>query len=989
MAKLNRRNFLKIMGMTGTTALTGCSAEPVRSIIPHIIPPEDIVPGKAAWYATTCRECPAGCGILAKNREGRVIKVEGNPLHPINKGKLCARGQASIQGLYHPDRFRGPMLRNANGTLEPISWDQAEHLLVQKLKALRAQKKEDGAAFITGIMNGAMRDLVTRWLSAVHSRRHLLYEPFSHEALRTANRVVFGYNCIPSYSIDEADLLISFGADFLETWLSPVEYAGQFAAFRSAPGQAGNNFFYVGPRLSLTAASADHWISVRPGDERAVALGMLRLLLDDAVLSGLPSLQREQLRSAVHAWSPETTEQATGVKQETLSLLARSVAQAKKPLFLAGSFSGTQPTETAIAANLLCLVKQGTRRTMDFTNPSALSEAAADSEIKGLAEQCLNGEVDLLLMHDANPLFSLPGSLDFAGSMRSVPFIVSFASMPDETCGLAHLILPSPTPLESWGDYAPRAQVTGLMQPVMGPLFNTRHPGDVLISTGKACAGSESFPWVNFQHLLQATWADRFGPRHQSGHALKTHWYQSLETGGSWKTRAKRDADLHLTPAEYRFPEPAPHDTRERGLSLVAYPTIQFFDGRGASRPWLQELPDPMTQICWGGWVEINPETAARLNIRKGDMLVLASPYGTMKIPAFLYHGVHPGTLAIPIGQGHSALGRYAEGRYANPALLLPPDTEPRSGSPIRTLTEVSIEKTGENVPLAHTDGSSHQHGREIARSITLRHYVAESSTGHQPHLHLPLPEGYDPAKDFYPPHDHPDYRWGMVVDLDRCIGCSACLIACNAENNVAIVGKKQVLKGREMFWIRIERYFEQGNPGVRFIPMLCQHCENAPCEPVCPVYAPHHGKEGLNNQVYNRCIGTRFCSQNCPYKVRRFNWLSFTRPEPLNWQYNPDVTVRDKGVMEKCSFCIQRITEAKNRARNESRSVQDGELLPACVQTCPTDALVFGNLKDPGSRVSQLMHDSRAYQVLDHLNTRPAVIYLKKVVRDIDGAAL
>ncbi len=294
----------------------------------------------------------------------------------------------------------------------------------------------------------------------------------------------------------------------------------------------------------------------------------------------------------------------------------------------------------------------------------------------------------------------------------------------------------------------------------------------------------------------------------------------------------------------------------------------------------------------------------------------------------------------------------------------------------------VVLEKLGYVLPIANTDGSFTDHGRGFVQTITLADYQKAAVSGHRPHLHRPLPDGYDPAEDFYPPHGHKDYRWCMVVDLDRCIGCGACVVACYAENNVAIVGRDQVIKGREMSWLRIQRYFDPDRPVAHFLPMLCQHCDSAPCESVCPVYAPHHGKEGMNNQVYNRCIGTRFCSQNDPYKVRRFNWFTFTRPEPLNWQLNPNVTVRQKGVMEKCSFCVQRVSEAKIKARNEQRKLLDGEFTTACAQTCPTDALVFGNLLDPQSRAARLFQDPRAYQVLAHLNTKPAVVYLKRVTQ-------
>ncbi|MCX5908917.1 MAG: 4Fe-4S dicluster domain-containing protein, partial [Deltaproteobacteria bacterium] len=346
------------------------------------------------------------------------------------------------------------------------------------------------------------------------------------------------------------------------------------------------------------------------------------------------------------------------------------------------------------------------------------------------------------------------------------------------------------------------------------------------------------------------------------------------------------------------------------------------------------------------------------------------------------------GTLAMPIGQGHSAYGRFADSHSGNPVQLISPQIEPISGGIIWSVSGVTIEKMNRSMPLANTDGSLYQHGRRLAQSISWKEY--RQMAGQKPPIVLPLPQGFTKRDDFYPSHDHPEYRWAMVVDLDRCIGCGACVVACYAENNVAVVGKEQVHRGRELSWLHIERYFEPEEPkpreapSIRFLPMLCQHCDEAPCESVCPVFAPHHSKDGINNQVYNRCIGTRFCSQNCPYKARRFNWYTWPRLEALNWQLNPDVTVRHKGVMEKCSFCIQRIVAAKVQARSEGRKVRDGEFATACAQTCPAGVFTFGNLVDPGSRVAKLIQDPRAYQVLSSLNTKPAVIYLKKLTRGL-----
>ncbi len=390
-----------------------------------------------------------------------------------------------------------------------------------------------------------------------------------------------------------------------------------------------------------------------------------------------------------------------------------------------------------------------------------------------------------------------------------------------------------------------------------------------------------------------------------------------------------------------------------------------------------------MTMITWDGWVEINPETAREMHIEKGDVLAIQSEGRKVEAPAFPYVGIPTGTLAMPIGYGHRpAFGRYAAtGSAGNPLDLLPGELD-GAGGLVRTLSRVTIIRTGRSVMVANADGSAYQHGRRLARSLSHGEYRA--TLGKSPDIDMPLPSGWHKETDFYPPHEHVGYRWGMVIDLDRCIGCQACVVACYAENNVGIVGKKNFFMGREMSWVHIERYFEADQPYVRFLPMLCQHCDSAPCESVCPVFAPSHNKEGINNQVYNRCIGTRDCNQNCPWKVRRFNWFLWSHDHPLEWQLNPDVTVRQRGVMEKCSFCIQRIIYAKSVATNEGRKVRDGEFTTACAQTCPADAITFGSFMDPESRVSKLVKQARAYQVLGSLNTKTAVIYLQKITQDL-----
>jgi molybdopterin-containing oxidoreductase family iron-sulfur binding subunit len=985
MAGLSRRDFLKIVGVTGSTAVIGCSSKVAEEslLIPYFFPPEDIIPGEAVWYATTCRECPAGCGVLAKNREGRVVKLEGNPLHPVNRGKLCARGQAAVQGLYNPDRIKQPLLKNQNGTSEPIAWEQAEALLVEKLQQTKKAGRGKEIVFLSSLITGSLRDLIVRWLANAGSDKLLIYEPLAHEPLRTANQLVFGLDSIPTYRLDTADFLISFGADFLETWISPVEYARQFASFHAPRDTAKNLFIFVGPRQSLTAVNADHWVCVPSGTEYLVALGMLRVMLEEPRSMRLSEGQKALLLSIVKDFSLETIAAQTGVSLQMFKILAQQFSGAQRPLALAGS-AGLYPTAAGVAANLLCSIIPGSREAIDFAHPSAISQVMGAGELKALRQQMLQGDVQVLLLHNANPIFSSPPAWEIDKAIAAVPFVVSFSSTLDETSRHARLILPTLTPLESWGDYAPRTGTTGLMQPVMGSLFNARQPGDILISSGKKLGSPEQFPWPDYYHLLKDSW-QKSGHTRPGSSPQEKFWDESMQQGGVWETEEFKPEALPWKFSGFSFPAPgSAAGKKPAGLQLMAYPTIQFFDGRSANRPWLQELPDPLTMITWGSWLEIHPETAHMLGIKQGDVLQIQAAHGSIEVPAYLYHGIHPDTLAMPVGQGHTAYGRFADNQPGSPVQLLASDLEKPSGALLWTIPGVMLTKTGREITFANTDGSPYQHDRGFARSIDWKLYQDLRREGRPPDIRMPLPDGFNHKDDFYPPHQHVDYRWCMVVDLDRCIGCGACAIACSAENNVAVVGRDEVARGREMSWLRIERYFEPGAPAVRFFPMLCQHCDEAPCESVCPVFAPQHSPEGINNQVFNRCIGTRFCSQNCPYKVRRFNWYTYKHPEPLNWQLNPDVTVREKGVMEKCSFCIQRIKEAKNVAQNEGRKLKDGEVTPACAQTCPADALVFGSILDPGSRVSQLLKEARAYQALDYLNTKPAVIYLKKVINTL-----
>jgi molybdopterin-containing oxidoreductase family iron-sulfur binding subunit len=638
--------------------------------------------------------------------------------------------------------------------------------------------------------------------------------------------------------------------------------------------------------------------------------------------------------------------------------------------------------------------------------PPAARAPARLAELAGLVDAMKAGRVSVLLVHDANPVHTLPAGLGFREALGRVGLVASFASIPDETSELAHLVLPAHTPLESWGDAAPRPGVRSVVQPTIQPLFDTRALGDALLETARAMGEpiAVKVPAGSFRSLVEASFAG-------------ADFAAVLAKGGIFAPAPLRSGPVLASVAKLEFG--APELAGDGDHALLVQPSPLLYDGRGAALPWLQETPDPVTKITWQSWLELSEATAEALGVEAGDVVFVETPQGRAEVAAFPRGGIRDDVVALAAGQGHS-VGRYAshagdgrpgEARGTNAMDLLPAQRD-EAGGRAWLVTRARIAKTGRHLRLAITQKSDNQRGRELGEAVALAAldgggHGAESAQGEVHEIRRP----YDPAGDAVA--DSP-YRWGMTIDLDRCTGCSACVVACSIENNVPNVGEQQVIWGRHMQWIRIERWLGDGEPelrvgrppredreqlgrvDVRNSPMLCQQCGAAPCEPVCPVFATYHAPDGLNAMIYNRCIGTRYCSNNCPYKVRRYNWYDFSIhnwPDPLPLMLNPDVTVRGQGVMEKCTFCVQRIELARQTAKDEGRPIADGEVTPACAQACPSRAIVFGNLRDEKSRAVELarQNEARAYHALHSLNTRPSVTYLARVTREpgsrIEGA--
>jgi molybdopterin-containing oxidoreductase family iron-sulfur binding subunit len=858
--------------------------------------------------------------VIVRAREGRAVKLEGNPAHPVNAGGLCARGQAALQGLYDPDRVTQPLLKEGP-VWKPIPWDEALQRVGTKIAEARGRA---GVALLTDHVTGTLRALAADFARQTGAT-HLAWEPFAHESLREANRRTFGSADIPNLDFAAAGMIVTFGADFLETWLNPTGHAKGFAAAREATRMA--HMVAVEPRLSLTGSNADEWIAVRPGGEMAVALGMARVILVENLGPAVP--ERGALLEAVSAWTPEAVAEQADVPAETVVHMGRHFAKAAPSLAVAGGIAAQSEQSVALCAavNLLNYVAGNVGRTVRFDRTPSADGADAFGDLQRLIADMSAGKVDVLLVHRANPAYATPPWAGFAEAMQKVSFKVSLSGVLDETAALCDLLLPSTHALESWDDVEPARGVFSMVQPAMQrlPTFDARPAGDILMGIGRAAGAGATWP-ETYLELLKSRWR-ALHARVGGATDWDTWWAGTLQAGGVWEDVAQRPVRWTGTPAF------APPQLRGDGeFALVVHPSPNLYDGRGANKAWLQELPDPVSKAVWNTWIEIHPEAAARLGIAEGDPARVETEAGAIEAPAYLYAGLRRDTVAVALGQGHAEYGRYAKGLGANALALLPPAQDAASSAVAYLSARARVTKGTAQVALALSQRVKNQHGRAIAQLVPLTALTGGTSGGHgaaggAPFGHQPstvehhgeYPSSGVPGKHTEPRAKAPgektpahaisayeplerarharqvpanvgsyknaQHRWAMAIDLQSCTGCSACVVGCQAENNIPTVGPALIQRGRDMQWIRIERWEEKlGGEGagtdVRHIPMMCQHCSDAPCETVCPVYATYHNPEGLNAQVYNRCVGTRYCSNNCPYKVRSFNWFNYSAPE-------------------------------------------------------------------------------------------------------------
>ena len=959
---LSRRGFLRAAGFTaGGSLLTSCARAPVEKAIPLLVADETLVPGRSLAYASTCAACPAACGLLMTCRDGRPVKLEGNPAHPLSRGGLCAVGQASILGLYDRRRLRGPRLGS-----RPASWDEVDRTVVAELDRVAA---EGGAVRVltATIPSPTMQRAIDRFLARFADARHVVYDPLSASAILAAHARTHGRHVLPRFRFERAEVIVSCDADFLGAWISPVEHAAGWREGRElgAGGERMSHHVQLEGRMSLTGSNADRRLRVAPDE------------LGPAVATLAAAVAR---RATVPA--PAAPPLAADLAADLDRVAARLWAARGRSLVVCGS----QDVDVQVLVNLVNHLVGAYGTTLDIERPSG-QRRGSDRDLAALRAELEAGTVAALLVVGCNPVYDLPGGASLGAALDRVPLLMSCATHLDETAVHARVVCPDHHPLEGWGDAAPAAGVLSLRQPGIRPLFDTR----AAVETLAVWAGAPATAYDQ----VRAAWRELAFARQTRATDFERFWDQAVESGVCEPDVPPQPATA-FDPAAVRGLQPA----TGAGLQLVLHPQVGMHAGQHADNAWLHELPDPVTKVTWDNVASLSPATARRLGIAEGDVVRVMTADGTsLELPAHLQPGQHDRVVAVALGYGRAASARFAdagprwlEGRPtvganglvgANAAVML----HLEGGTLRYARADVRLERTGRRRPLACTQTHDsvavparlappgHER-RPIIQECTLAAWQADPQAG------APHREAH--TADLWP-DDHPSrgHRWGMTVDLAACTGCSACVVACQVENNVPVVGRDEVRRRREMHWLRVDRYYagDDDEVDVAYQPMLCQQCDHAPCETVCPVLATVHSAEGLNQQVYNRCVGTRYCANNCPYKVRRFNWFAYARDDRLaDLVLNPDVTVRSRGVMEKCTFCVQRIESARIAARQRGEPIADGSVQPACQQTCPTRAIAFGDLDDPASAVSASWSDPRCYRVLEELGVEPSVGYLRLV---------
>jgi molybdopterin-containing oxidoreductase family iron-sulfur binding subunit len=935
----SRRNFLKVFGYSfASAAVLAACKRPVIQAIPYAVQPPELIPRIPLFYASTFYDGHEYCSVVVKNIDGRPIKIEGNQLSEYNGEATTARVQASVLSLYDDARLKHPVMKK-----QRTSWEEIDQQIIKDLSKINSEGGR--IVLITpNIISPSTIKLINEFGSGFGNFSWIKYDAVSYSAMLEANQESFGNSAIPDYYFQNSDLVVGINADFLGTWHSPVHLISRYVARRKLSNGKADMLYHIQfeSGLSLTGSNADRRIQIKPSEEKLLLADLYNRIANQTDGATIPS---QQFRLDL-----------TNLANRLIAAKGRSIV-----------VSGTNDKEIQLLVNGINWMLANYETCIDLQNPVNIA-SGIDGNISRFMDDVNQGRIRALLMYDVNPVFDFPGG-EFSKALVNIPVVVNMTASQNESVGEGLYECPVNHFLESWSDYEIKPGQLSLAQPCINPIFDTRSFQDSLLKW----SGRET-TWHDY---LVSSWQDEYFPR--SGiSSFQQFWNKCLGDGVfSYSAPVKdkvvfRSGVLSSINTNAEQPE---------GYEIIFLESVALGNGKHANNPWLMELPDPISRHCWENVAFISPADAGALGVETGQVIRVGD---ILTIPALVQPGQALGTISIALGYGHTDAGPVASDKGVN----VFPFAVFRNGNRRYNLTVQKIVPTGRIEELGIMQMHNSQEGMPLVRETVLSKYRENPGTGNELHE-----EFQKMHKSLYPDAPYDGFHWTLAIDLNACIGCGTCVIACQAENNSPTVGKKQVRLNRIMQWIKIHRYYsdDPDNPKVYFQPVFCQHCDDAPCENVCPVSATTHNNEGLQ-MTYNRCVGTKYCMNNCPYRVRRFNWYRFTNNKAFDYNtasdlgkmvLNPDVTVRERGVVEKCTFCVQRIQAKKLQAKLENRPLKDLEIKTACMQACPAGAIVFGNFKDKDSLIYSLFADPRRYHLLEELHTLPSVGFLTKVWND------
>nr|WP_276902112.1 TAT-variant-translocated molybdopterin oxidoreductase [Pedobacter kyonggii] len=953
-----RRDFLKALGFgLGAVTLAACQTAPVHKSIPYLVKPEEVTPGIPNYYTSSFN----GQSILVKTREGRPIKIEPNP----NAGQFnCgtdARAQASVLDLYDVSKLKAPALVK-DGKVEETTWAKIDSFVKGELAKAQAGGKK--IRIVSSTVNSPSTNaVIAQFIAKYPAAKLVQYDAVSYTGIIQANQNSFGKAVLPKYNFDKADLIVSFSADFLGTWISGEEFTAQYTAnrnYKSLENKKMSRHIQFESGMSLTGTNADTRVPVKLSEEGPALIALYNAITGSALPGG--------------TLGNNTT------ADKVIKLVAKELVQAKgKGLVVCGS----NDVSTQILVNAINAAIGSYGTTIDLDNPCYLY-AGNDAEFNGLVAEMNRGEVGAVLFLNSNPVYDAANAKAFTDALVKVPAKISFSDRADETATACDAIAINHNYLESWGDANAYEGYYSIVQPTINPVFNSRQAEESLLTWADA-------PVKDYYQFVRSNWEAKMLP------AVGLKWEEVLEKGVVTAT-AKSAGAYSFTQSLAQVATSIANSSKAlaKEVELQVYESIPMRDGKNANNAFLQELPDPVSKVTWDNYVALAPKFAEKLKVKEFDVVTVKASNGySVDLPVLIQPGQAQGTASIALGYGRTKTGKAGNdvGKNAFPFVSFVNGT-------FQYASSVTITPTGGYYELAQTQTHHSFEGRAVIKEATFKEYLKNPGAGNE--------KGEHKDYDLWDQWEKPGNNWVMAIDLNACTGCGSCIVACNVENNIPVVGRDEVRRRREMHWIRIDRYYsyetkdgdvtrekeiakleDLDHVSVVHQPMLCQHCDHAPCETVCPVLATVHSSDGLNHMAYNRCVGTRYCANNCPYKVRRFNWFNYWNDSRfdnyLNNEFtqlvlNPDVTTRSRGVMEKCSMCIQRIQGGKLQAKLEKRPLKDGDIKMACQEACSANAIVFGDANDPNSEVSKALRSERIYYVLEEINVKPGIGYMTKI---------